>query len=543
MQVAGIQDFRQEGPPGDVGTYVLSSTAVGFRFTFSGTTYYAVIQTGIGGWRLIGGPGTDPAVVVNAAFVALGVGGHIILLRAEYTLVATSIAFSASEQTLEGEGKGTFINGDVLPNDVDNIAILSGFDYLTIRKLSLRNVKGVPAKYRACIYQNRAHSHTPNHYLTIEYVVIPQSSDYGILIEGGTGMTGLKILHCTALNCDADGICADNWSGADYFITVLVQGNIVSGCNGGGYMGSITVQSCGDTSTSASGPIITENIILNSGYVSLNCEANEGNCTISYNYLFNGSSTGMYCYNSAVMTNVIGNVVWSMTNNSDGIDIEGISNVMNNICHHNTGNGIFVWSFGGLLDYNHCYNNTGYGLRVNGAEGPIRLGPNNWLRNNTAGAFIITGTEAQIVANVTFPTIVVPFFDGTEAQDSGWLINSAGDMARATILLPASIQQVVATRVYLRSTITEAHKMLCDFNIYGGADNEPYNTHNGSVASQLSYSANFAADDVIFFRITTAGVLALLGGDSVELKAIFRATDQTNCDTGGYFRTVSVEYV
>jgi len=140
-------------------------------------------------------------------------------------------------------------------------------------------------------------------------------------------------------------------------------------------------------------------------------------------------------------------------------------------------------------------------------------------------------------------TYVVPFTDGSDPQDSGFLINGAGDMARTWMRLPDNVHQVVRMNVYARSVVAEADSMRLEFVIYGGADNEVYTTHDGSVANHPSTSSNFAADDVIYWTITTAGALALTSGDSIEIKILHEDAGGADCATDAYIRTVEIEYV
>lgn len=140
--------------------------------------------------------------------------------------------------------------------------------------------------------------------------------------------------------------------------------------------------------------------------------------------------------------------------------------------------------------------------------------------------------------------IVVPFVDGTAPQDSGFLIDGAGDMARAFAFMPNGVHQVLGIKVYARAaalTGADTH-MRAEFVIYGAADNEGYQTHNGSIANHPSISVNFAVDDVIYWTIRTVGVLALLGEDSVEVKVLHEDADG-EVATNAYFRTVAIEYV
>lgn len=164
---------------------------------------------------------------------------------------------------------------------------------------------------------------------------------------------------------------------------------------------------------------------------------------------------------------------------------------------------------------------------------------NNDLYNDGFGTapFNDAGTGTRLAS------ITVPFSNGTDPQDSGFLIDLAAEYARAHAFLDLEVVQVVRMKVYARSVVLEADKMRAEFVIYGGADNQPYNTHDGSVANHPSTSSNFAANDVIYWTIITAGVLALLGGDSIEVKVLYEDAGGADCATNAYFRAVTIEYV
>jgi len=153
---------------------------------------------------------------------------------------------------------------------------------------------------------------------------------------------------------------------------------------------------------------------------------------------------------------------------------------------------------------------------------------------------------SDLGVNTQLAHVTVPFVDGKDPQDSGFLVDSTNggdDFARAYTMLPVEVQQIVRAKVYARSVVAEVHSMEADFTIYGAADNEAYTTHNGSAASLGSTSVNFAADDVVYWTLTAAGLLAMLGKDSVQVKVDYAAADGNNCATAAYFRTVEIEYV
>lgn len=92
-QIAGLQDFRQEGPPADIGTYQLPCSVMVFKHTFSGTDYYYAIRSGDRGWVLID-VGVDPATVINNALGDAGAHDVLVLLLENWT-ITTSLSVPA----------------------------------------------------------------------------------------------------------------------------------------------------------------------------------------------------------------------------------------------------------------------------------------------------------------------------------------------------------------------------------------------------------------------------------------------------------------
>ena len=241
---------------------------------------------------------------------------------------------------------------------------------------------------------------------------------------------------------------------------------------------------------------------------------------------------------------------------------------------------------------NHCFDFAGYGIYVfrssycnieanecdgdnnDGTEGIYIKGDAtapadyNFVHGNTCVRCVLIGYEISGGANAnhnriidnevdTVPTypfydngddtewnhIAVPFSDGTEPQDSGFLIDAGAEYARAWLILPKELQFPVKMKVYARSVVAEADKMRLELVIYGAAGNEVYTTHNGSVANHPSTSLNFGADDIIFWEIDEAGVLDLREADSVQVKVLHEDAANGDCQTNAYFRTVELEYI
>lgn len=92
MQVAGLQDYRGEGPPGDTGTFQAAVSVIVYQFTFSGTTYTVAQRMGVRGWVLVS-QATVAATVIQAAADYVGPlgGGSIFLTRALYLITITVV--------------------------------------------------------------------------------------------------------------------------------------------------------------------------------------------------------------------------------------------------------------------------------------------------------------------------------------------------------------------------------------------------------------------------------------------------------------------
>ena len=226
-------------------------------------------------------------------------------------------------------------------------------------------------------------------------------------------------------------------------------------------------------------------------------------------------------HNNAVVGNLCTENSQTTTNTYQDIDIalSNYNDVQDNICR------------AGALA-----NKPQYAIYISGISNVVI---DNDLYNDGFGTapFNDAGTLTRL------NTYKVPFSDGSDRQDSGFLIDAAAEMARAWLRLPDKVVQVVRAKVYARSVVLEADKMRAEFVVYGAADNEAYNTHNGSVADHPSTSANFAANDVIYWTLTAAGLRAMLGGDSIEVKVLHEVAGGADCATNAYFRTVEIEYV
>ncbi|MBA7680266.1 hypothetical protein ES703_88578 [subsurface metagenome] len=271
---------------------------------------------------------------------------------------------------------------------------------------------------------------------------------------------------------------------------------------------------------------------------------------------FNGDN-GIYIHDATGHNTITGNTCYV---NVVGIYIliTSYDTVAGNTCNDNTGNGITLnGAIGTVISGNNCHSNGAHGIGSLGVPSDCNISGNH-CHSNVATGLAILGDGNRAInnrlennatnfsdggTNTQLATYVVPLSDGSDPQDSGFLIDAADEYAKAWMRLPAEVQQVVRMKVYARSVVLEADKMRLEFVIEGGADNEAYTTHTGSVANHPSTSGNFAADDIIFWTVTEAGVLALVGGDSVEVKVLHEEAGNGDCATNAYIRTVEIEYV
>jgi len=97
-----MQDFREMGPPGDIGSFLSVTSIIVYQHRFSGTTYICAARQDDRGWVLVS-HGTDARTVIQAAINALPTAGGKIFIRAgTYTL---TLAIDLRQHLIiEGEG-------------------------------------------------------------------------------------------------------------------------------------------------------------------------------------------------------------------------------------------------------------------------------------------------------------------------------------------------------------------------------------------------------------------------------------------------------
>jgi len=259
------------------------------------------------------------------------------------------------------------------------------------------------------------------------------------------------------------------------------------------------------------------------------------------------------CFDSVISSNVIRlngdngiNLYWADNNSIIGNTVLANSQTTDNA----KDNILIDEGIGNLIADNHVRmgdeaNQPRYGIALIDNDCDRNKIIDNDLYDSGLTAKVYEDPAIEAGGNSTIGlSVVVPFVDGTDPQDSGYLVDGAGDLARAFLFLPADgeVQQVRFLKIYARSGATETDGMRLEINVNGGADNEVYTTHATAAPNTPSTSVNFAADDVIYWTLTSADILALSAGDSIEVKVLHEAAGGADVATNAYFRTVEIGY-
>lgn len=383
-QIAGFT--KGSGPPAELGQYVLSSSAVGFIYTHSGVTYYAVIRSGPLGWDLVGDPSIVPETTINQAFAALGAGARITLLDGTWPLGAASIAFTANQQVIEGQGRGTFIDATAVAAGRHGI-VLSGFTDCVIRNLSI-DTKGATGAAHCIFIEDGADR------FVVEHVVIVDSDEDGIHVEGTTIDTG-RILNYVLLAADRYGIFVD-MDGGNFMLRLHIESCDIGNCGGNGIFLSA---SAGNNYCE-----IVNNVVYSCtiGIYVINFD----NSIIRGNICILGGGDGIQV-EITTYAQVLGNICFQNGNHGIFLVDADYCTVENNTCVENdsgdtaTYDGINVDadSTGNNLLGNVCVGNHNHGIRVLGAGNSMNS--NVSAENDRIGIYIL-GSDSKVNDNLCY---------------------------------------------------------------------------------------------------------------------------------------------
>lgn len=240
--VAGLQDFRKEGPPADIGAFQFTASVLVFQYTFAGTAYVCAIRGGERAWRLID-YGTDGGVVIASAIGALTVGRtwkEKVVLKGSFE-VGINVVRLPSYIFLEIQGKvklrdksattnGDFVVGnDDMTNGNTNIEVIGG-------EIDGNRANQTPGIFYEGIRFGGGASYNVTE-TVVDRVSIHDCSEYALAIEYSLGVKAFVFAwNCPngigldrAHHCEIDGILRAI-SGAGLYLTYsafnLIRGTL-----------------------------------------------------------------------------------------------------------------------------------------------------------------------------------------------------------------------------------------------------------------------------------------------------------------------------
>lgn len=195
-RVASLEDSRKQGAPGDTALYQFASTAMVFKFTFSGVTFNVAISAGVSGWvpLSVGAEGTAQVQIQAAIdYVENLGGGSVFIDRGLY--IMTRIAEAGND------GYCLYI-GDYVE--------LCGADWGTELFLAANQITGVNQCH---LIKNRTWGVATNSYITIRDMKLNGNEDNqaGAAADFGHGINWWyvdlgRVSNVWITDCEGSGI-------------------------------------------------------------------------------------------------------------------------------------------------------------------------------------------------------------------------------------------------------------------------------------------------------------------------------------------------
>lgn len=366
-QIAGLQDFRQQAPPADIGLYQFLGEALVFKFTFAGTDYVGAVRAGESGWVLIDyavSSAANDSAAIQAAVDEFINGGKVHLLAFTFNIANPILIRDAVDFELWGSGWGTKLVavGDITPIQIGDRA----GDHPSVR-----------------IYIGHLYIDGTDQTAYSEHsAVFPRSEGIDI---SGVGCYDIIVEKCYVYNTGFDGIYG--WEATGY---VLIVDNIV------------TDQRDGYGGIHPHGARANWHIINNNVY---SCNAGgirHGEAVIG-NYIY---SCGVLNYPAITSGNegsrVIGNRIYNTRANGIGIQVYGWGVIVaDNYIHVAYSNGIEVFA---NLHHVMILENYLYDCRLDGinvaSNNDVQVIGNHLDRINRHGIHFNAASRGVISENV-----------------------------------------------------------------------------------------------------------------------------------------------
>ncbi len=547
-QIAGLVDFREHGPPADIGTFQVAATAMVFRFTFSGTTYTCAIAGGASGWELIAyRPSGADDVEIQAAidYVAALGGGKVVFGKGLYYLTATLLIL-VNDITLEGN-QYVYI---YLANNADVDALHIGDATHSARSTIIRNLK---------FYGNKA-----NQGVAVN----------GIVFNGAVSVNNSLLQKIDIIQFKGSGIIAGNAS-ANIWEDIYVEDNDIYGIDASLPPASTTINRFYVFTNGSSGIYgrFERGNLLN-GYLNGNGVrgidlANSDHTHMENLHIWNSVDAGMSLVESdhcniincnifendkngillagAQYITIVGNKVYNNSqqtnNNWDGIRliVSGAVYCIYNIISHN----VFLSDKANKhrydiyeADANQDYNQYKDNIMIGAVTAVVRLlGAHNKFAT-VNGSFPLSNVGGGAVA-------VAPVIN---TSPGGIDIDAANEFAHVKVPLPTEVQQVVRIKIWAYSNVIEAtNNMLLRIVAHGAGSSELWSTNPIDVPDHPSEEEGTIVQyDVIHWVIDVgddAQIGTLAAQDLLELLAVYNAVVGADIATDALFVGYEIEYV
>lgn len=427
---SNITDFDTHNSA--AGTVSIDNTLIGGNATKAGTAPWTVRlarinsvanNNGTGGITIYGGyihvcAGSTGSVVwyhdhANEFMVienmeiahALAVAGAGAMIRVgEGTFAITDpLTIPQNNITLEGAGRGTFIDGDGLATG-EHAIVISAKTNVTIRNLAIQTSAGVGNTCHCVFIEDGANG------TVIDGVTIVDSDSDGIHMEG-TNTTDITIKNCSIEDVDDNGIFVD-MAAANTMLRLRVINNTIQSAGTDGIATGITGAGCNYAE-------IIGNTIFESGAKGMYLRELTYSL-VNDNIVYSNTGTGILIGTSSTHNVIDGNECYS--NGQQGIEVNGNATdntVSGNACHGNTACGI---EFTGASHRctatgNTCRSNQ-YGIYFESSDYGVMTG-NNVSDNTEDGLYFDSSDYGTCSGNVS------SYNDSVGTQYNGiWVENS-----------------------------------------------------------------------------------------------------------------------
>jgi parallel beta-helix repeat protein len=389
-QIAGLQDFRQEGPPADIGTFQFPCSILVFRRTFAGTTYICAVRAGVRGWVLVD-YGTVASTVVASALAALTAGRtwpETLVLTGNFTFTARVNV--PSYTVIEVQGIITLANG--VNDDIFRLTAVSNVEIYGGR------LHGNQANQTAGVGINIIRCND----VTIHSIYFYDTWDAGVRIYGSGGTVNyIDVYHCRfeAISAEAAGQYAAGIEGDTNCYYVTISHNIFKNmnwiamdCDGlhdSNIVGNIVYNSLNgiEVSEGSINVVVADNNVktitrLSAGSAGLQIGTAGNPCQriiIANNIIEDVQRDGIFLANSSVDCVVEGNIVY----NAGRAAVAGANN------------GLRIRDANGcLICGNRLLGNNGYGIYLSGGSNNNRI-EGNYTSGNTGGCVNVSAATCN----------------------------------------------------------------------------------------------------------------------------------------------------